>query len=77
MHFVITFVSLVKPAHFQYSRLLTLIAGFGQETFSTGDYFFWIPWIVPHIGAVIGAAVGAAVGAAIGAAVGAAAGASA
>ena len=55
MHFVITFVSLVKPAHFQYSRLLTLIAGFGQETFSTGDYFFWIPWIVPHIGAVIGA----------------------
>ena len=37
------------------SRLLTLIAGFGKQTFSNGDYFFWIPWIVPHFGALIGA----------------------
>ena len=31
------------------------MAGFGLETFNSADYFFWIPWIMPHIGAVIGA----------------------
>ena len=41
--------------HFACSRLFTLIAGFGEETFSAADYFFWIPWIMPHIGGVIGA----------------------
>ena len=37
-------------------RLLTLIAGFGNQTFNEYfDYFFWIPLIMPHIGALIGA----------------------
>ena len=37
------------------SRLLTLVAGFGSEVFSHANYFFWIPWLVPHVGALIGA----------------------
>merc|ERR1712018_571420 len=45
----------INPARDFSPRLFTLIAGFGKETFSAGDYFFWIPWIIPHIGAVIGA----------------------
>ena len=45
----------MQVVQFDCSRLFTLIAGFGEETFSSGDYFFWIPWIIPHIGAVIGA----------------------
>jgi len=45
----------INPARDFSPRLFTLIAGFGEETFSTADYFFWIPWIMPHIGAVIGA----------------------
>lgn len=41
---------------FIHRRLLTLIAGFGNETFNDYfDYFFWIPLIMPHIGALIGA----------------------
>ena len=33
------------------------MAGFGTETFSAYDYFFWIPWLMPHIGGVIGGLV--------------------
>merc|ERR1712223_2337891 len=32
-----------------------LNAGWKKETFSANDYFFWIPWIVPHFGAIFGA----------------------
>jgi glycerol uptake facilitator-like aquaporin len=37
-----------------YSRLFTLMAGWKEATFNTADYFFWIPWLVPHIGGVVG-----------------------
>ena len=30
------------------------MAGFGKETFTSFDYFFWIPWIIPHIGGIVG-----------------------
>ena len=33
------------------------MAGFGNETFSSANYFFWIPWVMPHVGGVIGALV--------------------
>jgi glycerol uptake facilitator-like aquaporin len=33
------------------------MAGFGSETFTEPNYFFWIPWIMPHIGGVLGALV--------------------
>jgi hypothetical protein len=37
---------------------LTLIAGWSfEDTFVTGDYFFWIPLILPHFGALIGALI--------------------
>ena len=37
---------------------MTLIAGWSvEDTFVTGRYFFWIPLILPHIGALIGAAL--------------------
>ena len=31
------------------------MAGFGSEVFTRGMNFFWIPWILPHVGAVLGA----------------------
>jgi glycerol uptake facilitator-like aquaporin len=34
--------------------------GFGDTsdaTFTAFDYFFWIPWLMPHVGAVLGAGV--------------------
>jgi len=37
-------------------RLFTLAADFGDETFTDNDHFFWIPWIMPHVGGIIGAA---------------------
>jgi len=46
----------INPARDFSPRLLTLIAGFGNQTFNEYfDYFFWIPLIMPHIGALIGA----------------------
>ena len=36
---------------------MTAMVGYGGETFSTMDYFFWIPLIAPIIGAVIGGAI--------------------
>jgi len=45
----------INPARDFAPRLFTLIAGFGKETFTISDSFFWIPWIVPHFGAVFGA----------------------
>ena len=33
------------------------MAGFGKQVFTEAYYFFWIPWIIPHIGGVIGALV--------------------
>lgn len=45
----------INPARDFSPRLLTLIAGFGSESFTSGGSFFWIPWVMPHIGGVLGA----------------------
>jgi len=47
----------INPARDFSPRLFTLIAGFGNETFKSADYFFWIPWLVPHFGGIFGAIV--------------------
>ena len=31
------------------------MAGWGNAPFTAGDSFFWIPWLLPHIGGVLGA----------------------
>jgi len=45
----------INPARDFAPRLFTLIAGFGKDTFTAYDSFFWIPWVVPHFGAIFGA----------------------
>lgn len=47
----------LNPARDFGPRLMTAMVGYGGETFSTMDYFFWIPLIAPIIGAVIGGAI--------------------
>eukprot|EP00095_Tigriopus_kingsejongensis_P000695 maker-scaffold58_size443543-snap-gene-2.10 protein:Tk00695 transcript:maker-scaffold58_size443543-snap-gene-2.10-mRNA-1 annotation:"Aquaporin-3" len=44
----------INPARDFSPRLLTYIVGFGN-VFTADDYFFWIPWLMPHAGAIIGA----------------------
>ncbi len=42
------------------SRLFTLAAGLqkkNEDPFAAADYFFWIPWLMPHVGGVVGALV--------------------
>lgn len=45
----------INPARDLSPRILTYMAGFGTNVFTEAYYFFWIPWIIPHIGGVIGA----------------------
>jgi len=45
--------SAVNPARDFSPRLLSLIAGW-SDAFSAYDYWFWIPWVLPHLGGVIG-----------------------
>ena len=33
------------------------MAGMTEETFNYGDYFFWIPMVVPYFGGIAGGAV--------------------
>lgn len=33
------------------------MAGWGGKTFSAFNAFFWIPWLVPHIGGLFGAII--------------------
>ncbi|KAK9696707.1 glycerol channel [Basidiobolus ranarum] len=45
----------LNPARDFGPRLFTLVAGWGVETFSAFDYYFWIPMVAPIVGAVFGA----------------------
>jgi len=48
--------SAINPARDFSPRLLTLMAGWDSaDTFKAADSFFWIPWLLPHIGGVLGA----------------------
>jgi len=44
----------INPARDFSPRLFTLIAGW-DESFSAADYWFWIPLLLPHVGAVLAA----------------------
>jgi len=46
----------INPARDFSPRLFTLIV-FGKETFTNANYFFWIPWLIPHVGGIVGAHV--------------------
>ncbi|CAH8596737.1 unnamed protein product [Schistosoma mattheei] len=45
----------LNPARDLGPRLMIFIFGWGNQAFSGGNYFFWIPIAGPYIGAVIGA----------------------
>lgn len=47
----------INPARDLGPRLVTLITGWDSEPFKAGDNFWWIPFLLPHIGALIGAAI--------------------
>jgi glycerol uptake facilitator-like aquaporin len=47
----------INPARDLGPRLFTLIAGFGTETFTSGNYFFWVPIFGPMVGALFGVLV--------------------
>ena len=44
----------INPARDFSPRLFTLMV-YGTETFTANDYWFYVPLIFPHIGAIIGA----------------------
>jgi len=44
----------INPARDLSPRLFTLIAGYGPETFSAFSYWFYVPIVATHLGAVIG-----------------------
>lgn len=48
--------SAINPARDFSPRLLTLLAGW-TEPFQAANSWFWIPWLLPHIGGLIGALV--------------------
>ena len=40
-----------------FRRLFTAMAGWKAGPFAAFDYFFWIPWLVPHFGGIVGAVI--------------------
>jgi glycerol uptake facilitator-like aquaporin len=47
----------INPSRDFAPRLFTLIAGWGTQTFSHANYFFWVPIIGPMVGAVVGSLI--------------------
>ncbi len=35
-------------------RIVSALAGW-PDTFTVGNYWFWIPWVLPHLGGLAGA----------------------
>ncbi|XP_065566968.1 aquaporin-7-like isoform X2 [Artemia franciscana] len=44
----------INPARDLSPRIITLIAGWGTGTFTVNDYWFWVPIVGPHVGAILG-----------------------
>lgn len=47
----------INPARDFSPRLFTAMAGWKAGPFAAFDYFFWIPWLVPHFGGIVGAVI--------------------
>ena len=48
----------MNPAGDMAGRIVMYMAtGFDNVVWSNGDYMFWIPWLMPHVGGALGAAV--------------------
>ncbi|CDW56894.1 aquaporin 9 [Trichuris trichiura] len=47
----------MNPARDFSPRVFTAVAGWGSETFSYRNYWFWVPIIGPYLGAIVGAAL--------------------
>lgn len=46
----------INPARDFSPRVLTLLAGW-KDPFKAADSWFWIPWLLPHVGGLVGAAI--------------------
>jgi len=56
LSFGLTAGAAINPARDFAPRLLSLIAGWDQP-FKAAQSWFWIPWLVPHVGGVVGALI--------------------
>merc|ERR1719500_410149 len=48
--------SAINPARDFAPRLLSFLAGW-KDAFKAGNSWFWVPWLLPHLGGLIGALV--------------------
>jgi len=48
--------SAINPARDFAPRLLSYLAGW-NDAFTAGNSWFWVPWLLPHVGGLIGALV--------------------
>lgn len=46
----------INPARDMGPRILTALVGW-PDTFSAASHWFWIPWLLPHLGGVLGALI--------------------
>ncbi|ESN96364.1 hypothetical protein HELRODRAFT_95422 [Helobdella robusta] len=53
--FVYNCMGAINPARDMGPRMMTLVVGYGVEVFTIYDYFFWVPLVMPHVGAFLGA----------------------
>jgi len=54
LSFGLTAGSAINPARDLSPRLLTFLAGW-KDPFQAANSWFWIPWLLPHVGGVLGA----------------------
>ena len=47
----------IHESFYNFRRLFTAMAGWKAGPFAAFDYFFWIPWLVPHFGGIVGAVI--------------------
>jgi len=54
LSFGLTAGAAINPARDLAPRLLSLAAGW-KESFTASDSWFWVPWLLPHLGGLVGA----------------------